>query len=445
MRSISAFIFILVWSLSSCNFDKKGKNDLLQQISVEGRQFVMSSGQPLILKGINLVNKDPRMNYIPDDTSGLFDKFRAWGFNCIRLGIFWDGAEPEPGKFDEKYIDKVEELVIRAGKRGIYVMLDMHQDLFGRAFGNGNPGLGDGAPPWATLTDGLPHATGVIWSDSYLISPAVKRAFDNFWNNKPASDGIGIQDHYARLWKHIASRFAGNPAVIGYDIMNEPFNGSGGAVILPVILKEYAILLAEETGKVLSEEEITGIWSDEDKRIEALEFLEDPVRYARVIDAARELNAEFERNSLRSMYQRVADEIRKVDQTHILFLEHAYFANTGILTAIDPVKKQDGTRDPLIAYAAHGYDLLTDTKQVDAQSSGRFDLIFSRIHDASTRMNVPVLIGEWGAFHGDTEGLAQAARFILDLFDKYEFSHTYWAYYPGIVDERYFRENFIDR
>lgn len=58
------------------------------------------------------------------------------------------------------------------------LILDMHQDLYSRKFDNG-------APLWATLDDGAEHVTGTIWSDAYLMSPAVQRAFDNFWQNRP--------------------------------------------------------------------------------------------------------------------------------------------------------------------------------------------------------------------------------------------------------------------
>jgi endoglycosylceramidase len=436
MKTTITLILLLAGLLGGCsprNAQREKQSNAFKGIRTEGTRFVDFNGNTLILIGINLVEKNPAVNYIPQDTVGLFDRFVQWGFNCIRLGIIWDGAEPEPGKYDEAYLEKIQILVNRAASHGIYVMLDMHQDLYGRQFS-------DGAPAWATLTDSLPHATGVIWSDSYLISPAVQRAFDNFWANKPAPDGIGLQDHYAALWKHIARRFAGNPNVVGYDIMNEPFNGSAGASILPAILKEYVAVLAETTGKVLNETEIMEAWADETRRIEALTFLEDPNRYRRVMDAAVELNAKFERADLQSMYQRVANSIRQVDTSHILFLEHAYFANTGLATAIEPVKRPDGTRDPLVAYAAHGYDLLTDTNQVDEQSSGRVDLIFNRINEASLRMNVPVLIGEWGAFSGNSSGMITAAAFIKSIFAKYGFSDTYWAWYPGIDGHAYFNE-----
>ncbi|MCX6226975.1 MAG: cellulase family glycosylhydrolase [Bacteroidia bacterium] len=436
MKTAMIFILLTASLLVGCsprNSNREKQITGLKGIRTEGTRFVNSKGHTVILCGINLVEKNPAVNYIRQDTIGLFDRFVRWGFNCIRLGVIWDGAEPEPGKYDEAYLNKIETMVNRAAARGIYVLLDMHQDLYGRQFS-------DGAPAWATLTDSLPHATGVIWSDSYLMSPAVQRAFDNFWANKPAIDGIGVQDHYARLWKHIARRFAGNPAIVGYDIMNEPFNGSAGAAILPAILKEYATVLAETTGKVLSEDEIMETWADEARRIDALKFLEDPARYQRVVDAATGLNAEFERSALQAMYQRVADAIRLVDTAHILFLEHAYFANTGLATAIEPVRLTSGARDPLVAYAAHGYDLLTDTKQVDSQSPGRVDLIFKRIHEASKRMNIPVLVGEWGAFNGNSDGLVSATAYLKGLFNKYGFSDTYWAWYPGIEEHPYFYE-----
>jgi endoglycosylceramidase len=435
MKTTLTLIMLTLLLLAGCsprNAKNDRRNESWKGIRTDGTRFIGPDGKTIILQGINLVEKNPAVNYIHPDTAGLFDKFTEWGFNCIRLGIIWDGAEPEPGIYDEVYLDKIEAMVERAALRGIYVMLDMHQDLYGRQFS-------DGAPAWATLTDSLPHATGVIWSDSYLISPAVQRAFDNFWANKPASDGIGVQDHYALLWKHIAKRFSDNPAVIGYDIMNEPFNGSAGSGILPAILTEYAKVLAETTGRVMTEEEVLETWSDEERRIEALKFLEDPSRYQRVIDAATELNAGFERTALQSMYQRVADAIRQVDTVHILFLEHAYFANTGLATAIEVVKRPDGTPDPLVAYAAHGYDLLTDTRYVDAQSTARVDLIFKRIHEASVRMNIPVLVGEWGALHGNSEGLVEVAAHITGLFRQYGFSDTYWAWYPGIEEDPYFR------
>jgi endoglycosylceramidase len=284
---------------------------------------------------------------------------------------------------------------------------------------------------------------GFIWSDAYFLSPAVQRAFDNFWANKPVSDGIGVQDHYANMWKHVASRFAGNKAVIGYDIMNEPFNGTPGTLILPVILTEYARLFAEETGKVLTEPELLGIWSNEESRYEALARLEKIEKYARVISAATELSQEFEKKELHEMYQKVGNAIREVDTAHILFLEHAYFSNAGVSSGVLPLEGRNGLRDPQVAYAAHGYDLLVDTKNYEEEGTGRTAWIFSQIKSTSERTGMPVLVGEWGAFSGNSEAAAKSAVYIRELFDHYHFSHTYWAYHPGVENELYFRKAFI--
>jgi endoglycosylceramidase len=412
-------------------------------ISVSGTRFIDSYGRQVIFSGINKVNKDPQMNYTDIDSAGTYEQIRSWGLNCIRLGVIWDGVEPQPGKYDEKYLDKLEEQVTRASENGQYVLLDMHQDLYGVSFGDGNSGLGDGAPNWATLTENLPHVRGQIWSESYLISPAVQKAFDNFWANKPASDGVGVQDHYIKMWKHVAGRFADNKAVIGYDIMNEPFNGTSCNSILPLILTEYARFFAEETGKVLSEKEVIAMWSDEEQRNEALSRLQNAEKYSRVFDAARDLNQQFEKTALQSMYQHVSNAIREADTTHILFLEHSYFGNMGISSGIEPVKGKNGNPDPLVAYAGHAYDLLVDTKNYNNQSNSRVELMFSRLNETSKRLNIPMLVGEWGAFYGGSDAMTSSAQFITGLFERFGLSNTYWAYFKGIEKDSYFTKEII--
>lgn len=429
IRTLTALV-LLGFMLSACQHPD---GESLPSIGIKGRQFVDPEGNSVLLNGVNLVHKNPADGYIHPDTAGLFVRLQEAGFNCLRLGVIWDGVEPEPGVYDEEYLDKIEELVLRALGHGVYVLLDMHQDLYGRQFS-------DGAPDWATITDDLPHETGAIWSDSYLISPAVQRAFDHFWANTPAPDGVGLQDHYAAVWKHIAERFAGYSSVLGYDIMNEPFNGSAGQALLPAMLGQYASAVARAGGPVMTEEEILQTWADEGSRLEALKFLEDTVLYKQVIDAAYEANALFETTALQAFYQRCADAIREVDSTHILFLEHAYFCNTGLPTAIEAVRCADGSRDPLVAYAAHGYDLVTDTKEVGHQSYQRLDFIFGRIHQSSLRMDVPVLVGEWGALHGDSDALTNTARHIMQLMRRYGYSQTYWAWYPGVEEMGFYEE-----
>jgi endoglycosylceramidase len=406
-------------------------------VYVEGRNFKDPYGRDLILHGINVVNKNPESDYVGHITAEEMAKFKSWGFNIIRLGIIWDGLEPEPGIYNEEYMGKIDEMIQWAGDNDLYIMLDMHQDLYSVEFS-------DGAPSWATITDDQPHHIGDIWSDAYLISPAVQHAFDNFWNNTPASDGVGIQDHYIALWKHVADRYKDNHTVIGFDIMNEPFMGSDANNIMPKLLEAYAMVMAETTGQQPpGADELMAIWTNEESRLEALKLIAEADKYSRVIDAIFEVNAPFESTILSDFYQKARNAIREVNNNHIIFMEHGYFNNTGLRSSLRPVLDEKGIQDPLQAYAAHGYDLLTDTKEVENPSYERVEFIYLRIAETSKRLNMPVLLGEWGAFHSRSSRMVETADHAVGLIEKLNFSNTYWAYYKDIDQYPYFNHSII--
>jgi endoglycosylceramidase len=84
---------------------------------------------------------------------------------------------------------------------------------------------GNGFPEWATLTDGLPNPPE-RFPAYYVTNPALQRAFDNFWENRPGPDGVPLQAHYATAVAAIAAAVADEPLVLGYDLMNEPWPGT---------------------------------------------------------------------------------------------------------------------------------------------------------------------------------------------------------------------------
>jgi len=426
-----ASVFIML-SFNACAPKDSYNANLSKPISIEGTRFIDGAGRQVLFNGINLVNKNPADKYISPNQEEIFSKFKEWGYNVVRLGIIWDGLEPEPGVFNEEYLKEIDKQIELAADNGLFVFLDMHQDLFSVKFS-------DGAPEWATLDEGKPHITGAIWSDAYLISPAVQTTWDNFWKNTPVSDGIGVQDHYTNVWQHIAKRYAGNHTVIGYDMMNEPFVGSEAQMFMPVLFGAFAQLIAEESGKEMSIEEIAVMWSDEESRFNALKMIATKERFSKVMDAVYDINSNFEKNTLQPFYQKVANSIRKEDKEKILFFNHSYFCNSGVKTALEPVKAADGTTDPLVAYAAHGYDLLVDTKNLTNSSSERLEMIFERINESGDRMNVPVLIGEWGALGADVPGMSDLAYRNIHLIEKFNFSNTYWAYYNNVENKSWFK------
>lgn len=400
-------------------------------LSVEDTRFVDGYGRTVQLNGLNHVNKNPDQNYLNASDEALFRQFKAWGLNFIRYGIQWDALEPEPGKINEEYLKEIDKRVQWAADNGIWLMLDMHQDLYGRKFGNG-------APEWATLDEGVAHNTGQVWSDAYMLSGAVQKSFDNFWANKPAADGIGIQDHYLNLWKLIAQRYADSPSVAGFDLMNEPFMGTAGTAVFPKLMEGYAAVMMQQSGKTLTESEMAAMWSDENMRVKTLNALNDKDTYHAMLTPAIEAVNEFEQGILSDFYQKARDVIRSVNKKQILFLEHNFFCNMGIPSNFRIPTDENGQADKRCAYAPHGYDLVTDTEGSATPGNNRVDYLFGKIFQTGNDKKLPVVVGEWGAYYMGSNQYITPARQIIELYEKNLAGQTYWSYWENIEKQDYF-------
>jgi endoglycosylceramidase len=186
-----------------------------------GKFMVDATGRVVMFHGVNMVNKLPP--YTPSAAGfGEVDAklIAGAGWNVVRVGVLYSGVEPSPGTYDEAYLNRIAETVDLLGHYGVFSLLDFHQDLYGPVFS------GDGLPPWATQTDGLPLQPSHGFPNDYFELPALQRAFDHFWKNSPGPGKIGLQDRYVAAWSHVAKRFANNRWVMGYDLFNEPFPGS---------------------------------------------------------------------------------------------------------------------------------------------------------------------------------------------------------------------------
>lgn len=409
------------------------KNILPSTITVKGDQFVDNFGRQVILNGVNVGSKNKEEGYIFQSGPELYAKLKQQGVNTIRFLIIWDGLESEPGVYNEDYLKEIDQRIEWAAANDIFVVLDMHQDLF-------SVNYADGAPEWATLHEDKPHTTGAVWSDAYVMSEAVQTAFDNFWANTPASDGIGLQDHYAALWRHIAKRYADNKTVIGYDIMNEPFPGSSGVQSTMILLGAYGQLHYKLTGEVLTEEQLGAMWMDDASRLEALEVISTTENYDFVISQLFDLVNEFETKTLQPMYQKVSNAIREVDTNHILFLEHSYYGNTGVGSSIERVSLADGSPDPLVAYAAHGYDLVVDTEAAALAATARVEYIFNQIMKKGKQLNMPVWVGEWGAYYDNSESVIPTAISSVNLIEQHLFGNAYWSYSNELDEMAFFKQ-----
>ena len=158
------------------------------------------------------------------------------GLNVVRLGITWRGLEPgtarandsaictpgaphDPGQFDQRVVDSylanLKQTIALLARFHIYTILDMHQDVYNEMFD------GEGAPNWAVCTGGAPNVDPPgRWSNSYATA-AAGNAYRHFWTNDVVGD---LQGEYDRVWSAVAAYFNGDPWVLGYDPINEPFS-----------------------------------------------------------------------------------------------------------------------------------------------------------------------------------------------------------------------------
>jgi endoglycosylceramidase len=188
-----------------------------------GHWLTDNTGRVVILHGVNIATKTASATpltagFSQEDVDLLVDN----GFNTVRLIVSWESIEPEPGRIDRDYLDEMSIAYRMLADAGIFVLIDMHQDMWGPKYG------GNGHPEWTNVDDDMPAEPDSGFPLNYFVMPALQRAFDSFWANKApaASPSRGLLDHYAAVWRTVATAFAGDPHLLGYDIMNEPWPGS---------------------------------------------------------------------------------------------------------------------------------------------------------------------------------------------------------------------------
>jgi len=114
-----------------------------------------------------------------------FAYLRALGFNHVRLAFDYRHLESDwqPGQYRERGFALLDRVVDWGRQSGLYVLLDLH------------------AAPGAQAADwnaGSEHGEALFW------------------------DVRDFQDRVVALWGEIARRYRDEPAVMGYEILNEP-------------------------------------------------------------------------------------------------------------------------------------------------------------------------------------------------------------------------------
>lgn len=263
-------------------------------LRADGRYLIDPEGRVVILHGLFAVWKhspyfpagtdsttDPSL---PSFTDADADEVRSLGLDGVRLAWYWEGLEPAPGQYSTSYLNGIAGAEQRFASRGVYVVLDAHQDQYDQLFGN-KPGF----PEWSAVTDAQPVAPDPTdpgysaWKFplGYFHS-STDLAFGHLYANTKI-DGEGIATAFGHAWQVMARRFDRDPMLAGYDVINEPFAGTTS-------------LTSPAVGACGSSTGCPG----------------------------------FDRRTLEPFELSIARAIRRVDQTRTVFIEPTFYFNLGI-------------------------------------------------------------------------------------------------------------------
>jgi len=343
---------------------------------------VTSDGRQVLLRGVNVNQlgdywqQSPALPPTVPLTSDDFAGIHALGMDVVRLLVHWSALEPERGRFDEAYVDRIRQAVTWAREQGIYVVLDMHQDAWGKYIASPKteqcaPGFShqqgwDGAPQWATLTDGLPTCRFQIRE----IAPAVGQAWQSFY-----LDRDGIQSELVRTWARLAREFASDPAVAGYDLLNEPNPGYGPGAEDATTLGLY---------------------------------------YRRAIDAIR-----------------AAESSARRGFHHIVFFEPGAIWSAAGVDATPPPPLVD---DPNTVFSPHLYaGSITAVPGVSVENG------FTLADDAARQYGTTVWSGEWGWFGDPKSDEPQIARYAKQE-DAHLWGGAWWDWKQACGDPHNFSD-----
>ncbi|CAN5448102.1 hypothetical protein BH09BAC1_BH09BAC1_02410 [soil metagenome] len=240
-----ALLALLLLSISACKKDKDEPIDQTLYATLGTDAGIYDrDGRYMLLRGVNYNvlgdywEGNPSVPATKRYATADIEQMASYGFNCIRLLFSWSKLEPQPDVYDMAYIGSIKAAIEDAKRNNIYVILDMHQDAWGKYIATpadtvcSLPNKGwDGAPEWATITDGASTCTT---DGSRESAPAVYTAFGNFWSNRN-----GIQDNCVKAWQALIAETAQYQNLVGYDLINEPGFGNVSADEANVQMNNY--------------------------------------------------------------------------------------------------------------------------------------------------------------------------------------------------------------
>lgn len=228
----------------------------MNKTHVCGKWILDEAGRVVQLHGLRLRFASSKITENSKDTRNIFktgdektditqaeiDLAVGEGFNAIRYNFDWATLEPEPGKLNDSMYDRIVETNQLLMENGVRTLIGMSHDAFSAKY---RAGQGYGAPEWACINEEyqereedikaregvmklLSEGKALSREDySQLLSTLdllhIREAFENFYNNKPAPDGVGLLSHYVAVVKHLAEVLKDHENIYNLDLLHEPY------------------------------------------------------------------------------------------------------------------------------------------------------------------------------------------------------------------------------
>ena len=289
-----------------------------------------------------------------------FDNLAALGANYVNISHAGIYTEKPPYKLDNDVLQNLSDLIEMIGKADMFAVISFRS----------GPGRSEFTFFWGEHGD---------WFDKSYYN-------DKVWKEKTAGDA------WAAMWKKTAQTFAGNPYVVGYDLMVEPN----------------------------SNEVWLDIWDPE-------EFYED---YG---------NTSYDWNKF---FPRISTAIREADQETPVLIGGMAYSRVDWLPYLVP------TTDEKTVYMVHQYEPHVYTHQEPNGKNeypGSFDTdydgdkeyvdkkwlqnLLSIVDDFKSDHNVPVSCNEYGIARW-VKGAAAFMDDLMSLFEERNMNYALWMWSP---------------
>jgi endoglucanase len=198
----------LLWEEWMCPMDSSGLKDALSARETLVSRFKEATADELIA-----VYEEAWI------TEQDLDNIAALGMNVVRVPFWYPNLLKEDGTWRTNAFDRLDWVVGKAWQRGIYMILDLH-----------------GAPGGQSKeqTTGAVRAQAELWGNDLNRRRTIE------------------------IWQRVAQHYKGNPAVAGYDLLNEPSGAPDRTALWELYHRCYQTIRAADPEHIIF---VEGCWA----------------------------------------------------------------------------------------------------------------------------------------------------------------------------------------